>query len=226
MTSAIRATLAFVFGAEPCHVRPWWNDPPPAFTTTGTTSSSAPSGAALRGRREPVVGRVELRALGGRLRPQVRAADVLDRPRVGCGLVQRDPAGEHLRPARGSRRTRSPGGSRSPSSRAASRARCPAGSGCRGSAPSCAPSRPVRSESTWAAITVSARQPLQIWRVRSSGSRPGTQFTSSGLIPVSYTPWNSGSYRSRSRSSARGETSPSSTIRKPSRSNASTSSSA
>ena len=48
MTSAIRATAAFVFGAEPCHVRPWWNEPPPGFTTTGTTSSSAASGAALR----------------------------------------------------------------------------------------------------------------------------------------------------------------------------------
>ena len=32
---------------------------------------------------------------------------------------------------------------------------------------------------------VSAFHPLQICRVRSSGSRPGTQFTSSGLMPVS-----------------------------------------
>ena len=48
VTSAIRATAAFVFGAEPCQVRPWWNEPPPGLTTTGTTSSSTPSGAAFR----------------------------------------------------------------------------------------------------------------------------------------------------------------------------------
>ena len=48
VTSAMRATDALVFGAEPCQVRPWWNAPPPAFTTTGTMSSSVPSGAALR----------------------------------------------------------------------------------------------------------------------------------------------------------------------------------
>jgi hypothetical protein len=50
---------------------------------------------------------------------------------------------------------------------------------------SSAASRPVRSVSTWAAIVRSAFQPLQICRVRSSWSRPGTQLTSSGRIPVS-----------------------------------------
>ena len=41
----------------------------------------------------------------------------------------------------------------------------------------------MRSESTCAATTLSAFQALQSWRVRSSGSRPGTQFTSSGPDP-------------------------------------------
>ena len=40
--------------------------------------------------------------------------------------------------------------------------------------------RPVLSLSTWAAIRSSERQPLQIWRVTSSRSRPRFQFTSSG----------------------------------------------
>ena len=44
----MRATDAFVFGADPCHVSPWWDDPPPGLTTTGTMSSSSPSGAAAR----------------------------------------------------------------------------------------------------------------------------------------------------------------------------------
>ena len=46
----------------------------------------------------------------------------------------------------------------------------------------------VRSESTWAATTLSDFHALQSWRVRSSGSLPGTQLTSSGRIPVSYSP--------------------------------------
>ena len=45
----MRATVPDSFGAEPCHVRPWWKEPPPGFTTTGTRSSSVPSGAASRG---------------------------------------------------------------------------------------------------------------------------------------------------------------------------------
>jgi len=44
----MRATVPLVFGAEPCHVRPWWKEPPPAFTTTGIVSSSTPWGAASR----------------------------------------------------------------------------------------------------------------------------------------------------------------------------------
>ena len=40
--------------------------------------------------------------------------------------------------------------------------------------------RPTGSESTCAATIVSAFQALQSCRVRSSGSRPGTQLTSSG----------------------------------------------
>src|SRR6476646_1358668 len=47
-TSAMRATEPDVFGAEPCQVSPWWNEPPPGFTTTGTVSGSTPSGAASR----------------------------------------------------------------------------------------------------------------------------------------------------------------------------------
>src|SRR5688500_20143486 len=47
-TSAMRATLAFSLGAEPCQQSPWWNEPPPALTTTGTVSISVPSGAAAR----------------------------------------------------------------------------------------------------------------------------------------------------------------------------------
>src|SRR5207247_10280800 len=47
-TSARLASLELRFGADPCHVRPWWHEPPPAFTTTGTISNSAPSGAAAR----------------------------------------------------------------------------------------------------------------------------------------------------------------------------------
>ncbi len=43
----------------------------------------------------------------------------------------------------------------------------------------------MRADSTCAAITVSAFQALQSWRVRSSGSRPGFQLTSSGAMPVS-----------------------------------------
>src|SRR3954467_11462849 len=40
--------------------------------------------------------------------------------------------------------------------------------------------RPIRWAVTWAATTSSARQPLQIWRVRSSGSRPWRPLTSAG----------------------------------------------
>ena len=47
-TSAMRATDAFAFGGDPCHVRAWWNEPPPALTATGTTSGSTPPGAAAR----------------------------------------------------------------------------------------------------------------------------------------------------------------------------------
>ena len=54
-------------------------------------------GRRLARSREPVVGRVELGAGGGRLRPRVRAAHELDRPRVGLRLVQRYPARDHLR---------------------------------------------------------------------------------------------------------------------------------
>ena len=50
----------------------------------------------------------------------------------------------------------------------------------------------MRSESTCAATTVSDFHALQSCRVRSSGSRPGIQFTSSGRIPVSYSPSKSG----------------------------------
>ena len=46
---------------------------------------------------EPVVRRVELRARRRRFRPRVRAAHELDRPCVRLGLVQRDPARDHLR---------------------------------------------------------------------------------------------------------------------------------
>ena len=46
---------------------------------------------------EPVLRRMELRALRRRLRPEVRAPDVLDRAGVRGRLVQRDPAGQHLR---------------------------------------------------------------------------------------------------------------------------------
>ena len=46
---------------------------------------------------EPVVGRVELRPRRRRLRPRVRAADELDRPGVCLRLVERDPARDHLR---------------------------------------------------------------------------------------------------------------------------------
>src|SRR5215217_7200502 len=41
--------------------------------------------------------------------------------------------------------------------------------------------RPVRALRTCAAMTSSARQPLQIWRVRSSWSRPGFQVDLVGL---------------------------------------------
>src|SRR3954447_7400893 len=82
---------------------------------------------------------------------------------------------------------------------------------------SCAANRPVRSLSTCAAITSSARQPLQIWRVRSSGSRPWRQLTSSGWMPVAYSPANSRSKLSRSSSTARSVMKPSSMITKPSR---------
>src|SRR4051812_40521524 len=77
--------------------------------------------------------------------------------------------------------------------------------------------RPMRSLSTCAAIRSSARQPLQIWRVRSSESRPAFQLTSSGWMPVAYSPANSRSKRSRSTSIVLCETNPCSTIRKPSR---------
>ncbi len=92
-----------------------------------------PLGRCLVERREPVVGRVEAAAVGRRLRPQVRAAHVLDRAALGEGLVERDPAGDHLRQARGSRRRSRPGACRATSCRAASRGSCPGACACRDS---------------------------------------------------------------------------------------------
>ena len=74
----------------------WWNAQPPGFTTTGTRSGSTPSGVAPSSGASQFSGRVEAAAVGRRLRPQVRAAHVLDRAALGEGLVERDPAGDHL----------------------------------------------------------------------------------------------------------------------------------
>ena len=63
----------------------------------------------------------------------------------------------------------------------------------------------------------SARQPLQIWRVTSSRSRPFFQLTSSGEMPVAYSPSKMAAKRSRRTSTASIEMSPSSMMRKPSR---------
>ena len=61
----MRATVPETFGAEPCQVRPWWNEPPPAVTTTGTVSSSVPSGAAARGPASQSSGAWNSDLLGG-----------------------------------------------------------------------------------------------------------------------------------------------------------------
>src|SRR3954468_15905766 len=84
---------------------------------------------------------------------------------------------------------------------------------------------PVVSLSTWAAMRSSARQPLQIWRVTSSRSRPCFQFTSSGAIPVAYSPSKRAAKRSRRTLTVLMGMSPSSMMRKPSRRKLSTCSS-
>ena len=101
-------------------------------------------------RREPVLGRVEAAAVGRDLGPAVRPAGVLDRAALGARVVERHPAGDHLRRARGSRRTTRPGASRASARRAASRGSCP-GACARRRSPSaarrcapCARSAPAR----------------------------------------------------------------------------------
>ena len=62
----------------------------------GTRSSSAPAGRHRRpGMRQPVVGGMEAAAQTG-VRPPVRAAHVIDRARVGRGVIERHPAGDHV----------------------------------------------------------------------------------------------------------------------------------
>ena len=95
-TIARRSRVASL-GPEPWNVSEWWNEQPPALTTTGTSSGSTPSGAAAAHRREPVLGRVEAAAVRRHLRPAVRAARVLDRAALGARVVERHPAGDHLR---------------------------------------------------------------------------------------------------------------------------------
>ncbi len=172
-TRAIRVVAALVFGGEPCQVSPWWNEPPPARTTTGTSSGSAPSGAAPRTGASQSSGAWNCERCGALRGQRWEPRTYSIGPGVGRQVVERHPAGDHLGRHRGSRRTTSPGGSRSPSRRGASRARCPAGAGRRASPRARAARAPTRFESTCAATTVSAFQPLQICRVRSSGSRPG-----------------------------------------------------
>ena len=60
----MRATVPLSFGAEPCQVRPWWNEPPPGLhdDRDEVELSASRRGRARAG--EPVVGRVELRARG------------------------------------------------------------------------------------------------------------------------------------------------------------------
>ncbi len=69
-----------------------------------------------------------------------------------------------------------------------------------GQPPSVAQIRPISCLSTMPATTGSDFHPLQIWRVRSSASRPARQFHSSGSRPVANSPRNSGSKRERASS--------------------------
>src|SRR3954470_4814029 len=106
--SARRCAVAAVFGPEPWKVLWWWNDAPPARTTTGASSSSAsspagfarragaPGGVRAPGGGEPVGGGVELAAVLLAHRPEVRPGDERDRARLGGGVVEGDPARDHL----------------------------------------------------------------------------------------------------------------------------------
>ena len=63
---ARRSASARSLAGLPWKVQPSWNAAPPAGTSIGTSSSSSPLGHRLADVREPVVGRVELAALGAR----------------------------------------------------------------------------------------------------------------------------------------------------------------
>ncbi len=84
-------------GDEPCQVRPWWNEPPPAFDDDRHDLELLALGRSGSCSCKPIVRRVKLCALGRRLRPRVRAAYELERACVEGGVVERDPARDHLR---------------------------------------------------------------------------------------------------------------------------------
>ena len=87
---------------------------------------------------------------------------------------------------------------------------------------SVATASPNLASSTVDAISRSAFQPLQICRVSVGSSRPPSQLTSSGEMPVSKSPQNSRSNRSLSGSIRSGSINES-TVTKPSASNDATS---
>src|SRR3954467_10292902 len=99
LTLERRSRSARSLGGEPWNVQPPWKAAPPAGTSIGTSSSSTPSGMDARpwagrarggggGGGEPVGGRVEV-AAELRVRPVVRAPDVVDRSGVGARVVER-----------------------------------------------------------------------------------------------------------------------------------------
>ena len=97
---------------------------------------------------EPVVGGVELPPCAG-VRPVVRAADVVDRPGVGVRVVERHPAGGHVRRRRSSPGTRRPGGRAAPCPTAASRSRCPGAAAARAAGERGAELAVPRGERRW-----------------------------------------------------------------------------
>ena len=140
-----------------------------------------PFGAAARGPASQSSGAWNSER-GRCLRPGVRSAHELDRACIRPRLVQRDPAGDHLRRDEVVR----VGGVLVEADRLRS-GRLPedvvledphaAVSASR------AASLPVRSESTCAATTVSDFQALQSWRVRSSGRGPAPSSPRRGGSP-------------------------------------------
>src|SRR3954454_21941180 len=114
LTIERRSASARSSGGEPWKVQPSWNAAPPAGTSIGTSSSSVSGGIDARTWASqssgawksppsracgqwvgPVVGRGKV-AAEPRVRPVVRALDVVDRAGVRARVVERHPARRHV----------------------------------------------------------------------------------------------------------------------------------